>query len=975
MVTYSFAEFELDPASYELRHRGQPVELQPKVLELLAYLVTHRDRVVAKRELLSALWPEVHVTEASLAWCVSQARKVLGQDRGARGPIETIHRRGYRFGGNVTVAGAVQPGQSVAGSAPAAETHTPARAAAASLFVGRQQAMGVLGRAFERTRVERRGAGCLLLGEAGIGKTRCAEQLGAAARAATGADAWSGRCLEDETPPFWPWIQILRACVHGAPASPLARAAQDLLEALAPHDAATLDPEFMNGRSDGFWVVDRLVRFLIASAGEAPRLVIVDDLQWADRQSLRVLELVAPDLEKHAILLVATLRDTDEPTEPSARRSLDRLRRHFTSVPLSGLRPPEVEEFLAAATGRAPPAELVALVHRKTGGNPLFVQEVAQRLLEHPRPGDDGDLGPLGHARTFMLARLERRDPKVLGVLEAASVLGETFDLAVLGAMVDATPESLVMALDAAIDARLVERRAGPGSYAFVHALVREAIDAGMPEARRSALHRRAGEALELRAYDGERLARLAFHFYHGLAAGTHGKAARYGEAAAHEAARVFAHEVARTHWMHALRALDFDPASDPEARCRVLVGWAATEKQLGRRDDSRERIKQAIGLAKAHGSATQLVAAARVLRHSLLSHLNIDPVARGALESALPALSDDRERATAFSLLGAVFVEGPSSDESREASARAMTLARAIGGQTLLEALWSRCFALTGPDDVRELLDVSGEMLSLDASLGRSWWSGEAHYAAFGAHSYRGDTAARDRALDEVGRIARYCRLPEAIWNHDRVRAQLALQRGDVDEAERAWKELSERTGLALGYVRALYPVHRAAIELERSATPAARHELWRLLSSWSPGPRADLHRLEFLVETGKKDDAREPFARLASRGFASLPRDRSFLACLATLAVVAIALDERGRAAEIEAMLRPYASFNATDLLVSSLGSVSHYLGLLGEYLGDLPRARDDFERALEHNRAMGLRARVARTAGELERSRQRI
>ncbi len=524
--------------------------------------------------------------------------------------------------------------------------------------------------------------------------------------------------------------------------------------------------------------------------------------------------------------------------------------------------------------------------------------------------------------------------------------------------------------LEAAVEARLIERRPGAAAYAFVHALVRDAVLSGVSAVSRCSLHRRAAEALESRADGGERLAQLAFHFHHALPSGTHVKAAHYAAAAAEEAARVFAHEAARTHWMHALEALDFHPGADPEMRCRVLVGWAATEKQLGLRSDSRERLKQAIALAKQRGSATQLVAAARVLRHSLVSHQNIDPLAREALETALPLLTEDRERATALSLLGAVHNGAPSSARSREASEQAMAIARTIGGQTLLEALWSRAFALSGPDDVRELLEVSAEMLRLDASLGRSWWSGEAHYAEFCAHAYRGDMPARDCALDQLGNVARYCRLPEAVWNHDRVRAQVLLQTGDVDEAERAWSELSQRAGLAnLGYVKLLYVMHRAAIDVERTGTPDARRELWRLLSSWSPGPRTDLVLAESLVMAGRLDEARVHYEQIAKRGLASLPRDRLLLASLATLAVIAIALDDCARALELAGALRPYATFNATDVLLTTLGSVAHYLGLLSAYLGDKEQAREDFELARTRNREMGLRPRLARTERALE------
>jgi DNA-binding winged helix-turn-helix (wHTH) protein/tetratricopeptide (TPR) repeat protein len=968
-VAYAFGEFELDPASYELRVRGQSVALQPKVLELLSYLAERRGRVVAKRELLSALWPDVHVSESSLAWCVSQARKALDQKRGDRGPIETVHGRGYRFAADVQAVdaparGKLEDAPTTAASAGGANEVAPAPREARSVFIGRRAAMGSLRGALRRANTEQRGAGYLLLGEAGIGKTRCAEELAGEALAA-GTSAWVGRCLEaDGTPALWPWIRILRECVRERADDPTGQLAEALLADLIPREAAALDPAFMNGRSEGFWVLDRLVRFLIGAAERRPRLVVLDDLQWADRQSLRALELVLPDLDRHAILLVATVRDTDAPSHPSCVRSLDRLRRHFTNVPLSGFRPDEVEEYLAATTGRAPAADLVTAMHQKTGGNPLFVQEMAQRLLEHPA-GATGDLGELAGARTFMLARLERRDPRTLEVLEAASALGESFDLSVLAAMRNVPPVSLVPLLDAGIQARLIERRAGVGAYAFVHAVVRDAVHSGLADAARCSWHRRAGEVLEARAIDDEHLTQLAFHFYEALPAGTHAEAARYAAAAAQAAARIFAHDDARTQWNHALQALDFHPDGSADTRVAVLVGLAGTELNLGLRTESRERLKQAIALARRRDNPTQLVAAARVLRHSLLSHISIDPLARGAIESALPMLSDECERASALSLLGAVHPGAPSHAQAREASERALASARTMGGQTLLEALWSRTFSLAGPGDVRALLDVCDEMLRLDASLGRSWWSGEALYAQFCAYSYLGDTAGRDRALDELGALAVACRLPEAQWHHDRLRAQIALQTGAFDEASRSWKELAERKLLAnLGYVKTLVAMHPLALDVERAETPGARYELWRALSSWTPGPRAQALLMVSLVEAGRHDEARVHFDDAAARGFASLPRDRSFLSCLASLAVVAIALEDREHAAALEAMLEPYASFNAPDVLASSLGSVAHYLGLVAQFLGRGEVARERFELALVRNREMGLRPHLART-----------
>jgi len=101
-MTYVFGEFELDPARRELRVGGQAQLLQPQVFDLLRYLVEHHERVVPKRELLEALWPDTIVTESSIQRAVSLARSALG-DRGAE-LIQTFPRQGYRFVGKLETA-------------------------------------------------------------------------------------------------------------------------------------------------------------------------------------------------------------------------------------------------------------------------------------------------------------------------------------------------------------------------------------------------------------------------------------------------------------------------------------------------------------------------------------------------------------------------------------------------------------------------------------------------------------------------------------------------------------------------------------------------------------------------------------------------------------------------------------------------------------------------------------------------------
>src|SRR5690606_12725112 len=94
---YVFGEFVLDTQLFQLRLRDQIIRLEPKVFDVLRYLIEHRDRVATKRELLEALWPNEVVTEAVLPTNINALRRALGQKLGDKTPIETIHGRGYRF--------------------------------------------------------------------------------------------------------------------------------------------------------------------------------------------------------------------------------------------------------------------------------------------------------------------------------------------------------------------------------------------------------------------------------------------------------------------------------------------------------------------------------------------------------------------------------------------------------------------------------------------------------------------------------------------------------------------------------------------------------------------------------------------------------------------------------------------------------------------------------------------------------------
>jgi DNA-binding winged helix-turn-helix (wHTH) protein len=96
-MIYRFGDHELDTQLFELRSSGTPLQLEPKVFDLLAHLIRYRDRVVTKQELLTHLWPQQFVSDSALSDRIMAARKAVGDSGRGQRVIKTLHERGYRF--------------------------------------------------------------------------------------------------------------------------------------------------------------------------------------------------------------------------------------------------------------------------------------------------------------------------------------------------------------------------------------------------------------------------------------------------------------------------------------------------------------------------------------------------------------------------------------------------------------------------------------------------------------------------------------------------------------------------------------------------------------------------------------------------------------------------------------------------------------------------------------------------------------
>jgi DNA-binding winged helix-turn-helix (wHTH) protein/tetratricopeptide (TPR) repeat protein len=974
-VSFFFGDFELDGSTYKLLRAGSEIPLQPKVFDAIRYLLENHDRVVLKEELLDALWPGEHVNDTAVPWTISRARKVLGQHADANHPIETVRGRGYRFTDSVRQGGA---------SASPPDSTTAVRRAAESVksrapsdpFVGRVDSIErLLGALHEAN--SGRGRLCLLTGEAGIGKTRCIGEFALMARRLK-VSVWTGRCLEGgRTAAFWPWVQVLRDALDEGSLGPGPKQEiQKLLAKLSPNpDASNLvvDVAASSAVAARFWVLEKLSRVLL-NAETAPRVVLLDDVQWADEASLDLLIFLSAELSRAPVLVVATARDALPPGSEAWAKALGRLG-PCERIELVGLRSTDVDHYVAEVTGFELPPEIQRTVYTKCGGNPLFLQETARLLTAL---GDRGGVRSLrtdditvpGVARDVLRARLTGLPAATCEALEFACVLGQEFDLPVLQSALGVEAKDLLVRLDEAARARLIAPRRRTGTYGFTHDTIREALYEELSTARRVELHGRVAHAFDERSGGDFRLNDLAYHYYQALPRTDPAVVERYARMAGEAAMRGFAYEDAAQFFGWALDAQRFRGNGDPRSHCELLLALAAAFRLSGRIRDAHKSVERAIEIARNNRFADLLSEAARKLRPFLSVALVPDPLSLQALEDASNLLSED-QRSLRIRVLGQLACIPPHSlsiEKSRELSERAVALAReGTDADDLIEALKGRLHALSGPDHIDELLESTDEILHLDAYL-TSITRGEAEVARYQAFIHRGDVSAALGAVEEIGRLGRVLRRPEMLWRHERDLAQIAFHRGDFQAAQTKFQELAMKSRqLRLPYGRFFFILQILQLAYERTGVVSLQSSAreWRGEFEWATAlPSFRAHELRFMLEVGHVENARRAWEVMAQGGFENITKELGYLNALAQLSLVAVALGDRDRAALLYDLLRPYPRHNTPTNFGFYQGSVSYFLGQLASLLGRAGDAVGHLEDALVMNGELGFVPQLART-----------
>jgi tetratricopeptide (TPR) repeat protein len=507
------------------------------------------------------------------------------------------------------------------------------------MFVGREGELRQLQGAFDAA-LSGQGAIAMVVGELGIGKTSCCEQL-VTYTAMRGGKALIGHCYEEGSLslPYLPFVEAMRSYVLardpdglrqdlGSGAAEVARIVSEVRDRLPPAEVSV--PQSSGPEDDRWRLLQAVTGFLRNASAVQPLLIVLEDLHDADRGTLDLLLHLSRNLQGSRLLIVGTYRDVEVDRSHPLSSALAELRRAagFLRVPLRGLTVDEVHRMYRLIRGQEVPWSWAEAIHRQTEGNPLFVQEVLRYLVEEwlvVREGGRYALTPEGAdagipegLRDVVGKPLSRLSEKANQVLSVSSVIGRDFRLDVLQQVVSVSEDEMIEALEEAQERAVIEERGGVGAggplaFRFTHAFFRQTLYEEIFAARRIRWHQqaRALEAVHARRLD-EHAAELAEHYAHSSDPADLRKAVEYAERAARRAQSVYAYGEAVRHWEQARKAQEV-LAPDDRAKCCDLL-LAQGEAMLPLEEPKRVAdavASEAYALAEAMGDSDRAARAA----------------------------------------------------------------------------------------------------------------------------------------------------------------------------------------------------------------------------------------------------------------------------------------------------------------------------------------------------------------------------
>lgn len=493
-------------------------------------------------------------------------------------------------------------------------------------YAGRQSELATLETQFSRARAGH-GEVVLVVGEAGLGKSRLLYELQARLDS-PGVRVLHGRCRSyGGLAPYSPFVEALRELLGVTPAAGRELSADDVVSRILGHSPELEPfvslylhllslpsesfplPQHLRGEPLQSALGEALTALLIAVADHSPVLLLLEDWHWSDEGSRETLRQLIEAVGAHALLAVVTSRPD------GAGHDTPWLASRLQLAPLNFEN--SLEIIRGALHVNRVSEELARHVHERTGGNPFFLEEICQTLIERDLVTVlDGEAAVIGGVAALGLpdtvqavirARLDGLDPESLEVLRIASVIGRDFSH---GLLVDsmregANPDAALARLRAA---GLVQQTGvvPESAYRFKHVLTREVTYDSLLAHQQRALHGRVGRAIERRSSHDEYADVLAHHL--GLA--------QEWTSAVHYGRRAAEHAIALSQFADALATLDrvrewlgCVPESErsPELLADVLLQQERMCEILGQRGRQQELIGALVALLAPLGASERL--------------------------------------------------------------------------------------------------------------------------------------------------------------------------------------------------------------------------------------------------------------------------------------------------------------------------------------------------------------------------------
>jgi DNA-binding SARP family transcriptional activator len=820
-----------------------------------------------------------------------------------------------------------------------------------------------------------------LSGDAGIGKTSLAAELARRVHDEGGV-VLAGRAPSEALVSYQPFLEALRHYFAVAPLPELRGALTNFgpeLARLVPELRRRL-PELLPATADDieserYRLFEAVVDLFGSISTRAPTLLVLDDLQWADRPTLLLLRHLARAGEPGRLLIVISYRT--EGTVEALGAVLADLRREglMTELEIGGLSEAETAELVRLRSGEAPSLAFARALHGATEGNPFFIEEIVRHLVGVGVRTGSASASQLSRfglpegVKEMIARRLALLNPQTFECLRVAAVIGRDFDAGLVERLVSLDEDEFLRALEEALAAALLfESTADLGRYSFRHALIREALYEGMSSRRRARIHGRVGEALE--QLGRAPVSALAYHFTRAADPADAEKAITYAARAGAAAEAMLAHEDAAEHYSRAVEVLRRYQPKALARRTELLLLLGEARKRSGERLLARAAFGEAARLADELGDGSRVSRAAvgaaqrYVQQPGVVDAELIDMLERG-LELTRGQVTLDRVRLLSR-LCGAIYYS-PERARMLELSEEATALAAELGDpEAGAYARAAQRRALWDPTHLKERLAASTEMLTFARRAGDLELQLEAHAWLVVDLLEQGDRAAVEAQVDAFSAGAEELRQPLYRWQATVWRGMRALLDGDLQQAEEVAAEAlaagapAEEVAAAQYYAIQLLAARREQGRIGE-LEPAARQ-----LAASNPGRPAWRAALTIaLCEGGQPEQGRMVLEQLAAEDFRDIPRDGDWITTMTLLCDASVALADRRRAQRLYEVLLPYAGVNVVaGFGVACFGSAARFLGKLAATLGAEVDAERHFDQALAENRRLQSAPLVAHT-----------